>query len=554
MQQTKADQESRAPLVTGDGEVDGRPPDKLAGTTSRASFSLQLLIQEFGHRLLVLLFVAQHVLKGFANSFLAPCTRYLLASYKVKGPQMQVYGGVIALPWSMKPVIGLVSDAVPLAGYHKAPYIIIVSVMASVACAAIGAVPQAHFSIQCLVLCNFALMMQFSTCDLLTEAKYAEQMQSKPEHGPALMTFVWFGLYAGGLVATILIGPIMSHFGTKMPFLIAIVPVSLIILPVAANYLEETAVNSEQLAITRSNLSNQREACVLCLLMFVSTVMLTVLGIVFQNVRLNALAAIIVAVVMLISFSIVLRPVIAKVNAFFLIQTSLGISIGGASFYFFTDNEDQYPEGPHFSKEFFVSVLGVLGSVCSLIGVCSYQRYATGWTYQQLLMFTNIVNSVLSVSDLLIFTRLNLRLGIPDHAFVIGSNVMSEIVSQWMWMPGVVILSQLCPKGMEATMYALLAGCHNLGITISSNVGAAILQWLDCQPRGDNNESEQFKNLWVGAALGIFLPMLTLVMIPCLIPNTRQTDKLLEDGDVDATAGSLLKKWRGESTPQMTPN
>jgi len=252
--------------------------------------------------------------------------------------------------------------------------------------------------------------------------------------------------------------------------------------------------------------------------------------------------------VMLVSFSVVLRPVIAKVNAFFLIQTSLGVSIGGASFYFFTDNPYQYPEGPHFSMEFFTSVLGVIGSICSLVGIYSYQKYATGWTYRQLLMFTNIVLSVLSVSDLMIFTRLNVRLGLPDHAFVLGASVLTGIIAQWMWMPGVVIMSQLCPKGMEATMYALLAGCHNLGNTIASNCGALVLELLGCQPSGANNETAQFKNLWVGSALSIILPMLTLVMIPWLIPDARQTDKLMEDNERDATAGSLLKRWKGKST------
>ena len=50
--------------------------------------------------------------------------------------------------------------------------------------------------------------------------------------------------------------------------------------------------------------------------------------------------------------------------------------------------------------------------------------------------------------------------------------------------PGVVILSQLCPPGLEATMYALLAGCHNLGGTISSATGAWVLQVLEVQPSG----------------------------------------------------------------------
>merc|ERR1719160_1522256 len=114
---------------------------------------------------------------------------------------------------------------------------------------------------------------------------------------------------------------------------------------------------------------------------------------------------------------------------------------------------------------------------------------------------TNIVLSLLSVTDVMMFTRLNVRLGLPDHAFVLGASVLQSVVGQWMWMPGVVILSQLCPKGMEATMFALLAGCHNLGNTIAGNCGAYVLQLLGCLPKGQDAESAQFDHLWIGSAL-----------------------------------------------------
>ena len=55
--------------------------------------------------------------------------------------------------------------------------------------------------------------------------------------------------------------------------------------------------------------------------------------------------------------------------------------------------------------------------------------------------------------------------------------------------PGVVILSQLCPPGLEATMYALLAGCHNLGGAIASSTGAWVLQVLSVQPSGAKEKS-----------------------------------------------------------------
>mmetsp|Transcript_57754 Transcript_57754/g.185631 ORF Transcript_57754/g.185631 Transcript_57754/m.185631 type:complete len:557 (-) Transcript_57754:78-1748(-) len=536
---TEADLET-TPLVSGKSASSERPtvPDKFSGV-----LVIDTLARHFGYKLLIMLFASQHLMKGFAAAFTAPCTQFIYASYKVPGPQMQIFAGVTQLPWAMKPVIGLLSDAVPLCGFHKAPYILVASALGIVACASVGTLPQNHLSIERLVGCLFLIQLQFSTCDLLTEAKYAEKMQSKPEHGPALMTFVWFGLQAGGLLATALVGPIMKQYGPKLPYLVALLPLTFIVVPVARNYLEEVPKSFAQVLEARRRLAEQREACFLCFLMFVGTITLTILGIAFESAMVNAVAAVVVAVVMLAAFSLLLRPIIAKVNAFFLVQTSLGISIGGASFYFYTDSPEQYPEGPHFSMEFFTSVLGIAGAICSLVGICTYQRFASRWTYRRLLLMTNVALSLLSVTDIILFTRLNVRLGLPDHGFVLGASVLTGVIAQWMWMPGVVILSQLCPKGMEATMYALLAGCHNLGNTIASNCGALVLELLDCQPTGAKHESAQFQYLWVGSVFSTVLPAFTLLLLPWLIPDARQTDKLLEDNDRDATTGSLWKRW-----------
>jgi len=342
-----------------------------------------------------------------------------------------------------------------------------------------------------------------------------------------------------------MVGPIMDSLGPKAPFFFALLPAGFIVIPLMKNYMEEVPQSDEQVAAFRAKLRDQKEACMLCVLMFAGTLVLTVLGICYESVEANCIAALIVAAVMLIAFSVVLRPVIAKVNAFFLLQTSLGFSVGGASFYFYTDGPEQYHDGPHFSMKFYTSVLGVVGSVCSLIGIWTYQRYMREWKYRNLLLMTNVVLSALSVLDVIMLSRLNVKWGIPDHIFVMGASVFQTIIGQWMWMPGVVILSQLCPKGMEATMYALLAGCHNLGNTIASSSGALVLQWLGCVPSGDKNEDKEFKNLWIGAVLSTILPMFTLLLLPYMIPDARQTDKILDDEDRDATTGSLWRRWTG---------
>merc|ERR1719478_344357 len=109
------------------------------------------------------------------------------------------------------------------------------------------------------------------------------------------------------------------------------------------------------------------------------------------------MAALVAFFAMLVSFSLVLSPIIAKFNAFSLIQTALAPSVGGAAYFFYTDTAEQYPEGPHFTPFFYNSVLGTVGGLLSLFGIYTYQRYFSNWSYRWLLVMTNVVVSVLSV-------------------------------------------------------------------------------------------------------------------------------------------------------------
>lgn len=503
---------------------------------------LSSLNTQFGWKLLMLLFAAQHLVKGFGKHFIDPATQFLFAEYKLQGPRMQVFSGIVSLPWAMKPIIGLLSDCFPLFGYNKGPYMFIYSVVGVAACGLVAHGPS-FMTVECAAIFIFLIQLQVSACDLLAEAKYAEKMQDKPAHGPDLMAYVWFGLQAGGLLATLLIGPLLQNFGVKAVYAGAVLPLSFILLPIVWNCLEERPKSAEEASEARRKMFEQKEACFLCVVMFISTIILTILGIAYESVYVNCFASITVALLMLVAFSVLLRPIIAKSNAFFLMQSSLAFHIGGASFYFYTDGPEQYAAGPHFSKQFFTSVLGTVGAVCSLVGIYMYQRYMRDWKYTNLLLMTNLVLSALSALDVMMYSRLNVRWGIPDHVFVMGASVFQIIISQWMWMPGVVLTSQLCPKGMEATMYALLAGCHNLGSTIGASTGAVVLDLFGCKPSGAKNEDHQFDNLWIASVLNTLLPMLTLLLLPWLIPDAKQTDKLLDDADRDATSGSLWRRF-----------
>jgi hypothetical protein len=187
--------------------------------------------------------------------------------------------------------------------------------------------------------------------------------------------------------------------------------------------------------------------------------------------------------------------------------------------------------------------MGTVGAICSLIGIWTYKRYFSTWRYRSLLVFTSLTLSALSFLDLIVFTRTNIRMGIPDETFVLGTSVMENIMTMWQWMPQVIILSYMVPGGMEATMYALLAGCHNLGLVVSSNCGALLLDALQVRPRGAVGETAMFDNLWVASAISTCLPLIGVCTLFWLIPNVTQTEKFTDEANDSVTSGSLWRQW-----------
>merc|ERR1719356_2044140 len=169
----------------------------------------------------------------------------------------------------MKPVIGLISDVFPILGYNKAPYFLLTSVLGAAAFAAIGGLQHSFFNAHGLVACMFLTSLQTSTCDLLSEAKYAEKIQDNPSHGPDLLTYVWFGASVGSLFAAATCGSVIEDFGPKAPYLISAPLAFAVVIPVAFGFLEERRLSDEEVQQVRARFRKQKEACALCVLMLI---------------------------------------------------------------------------------------------------------------------------------------------------------------------------------------------------------------------------------------------------------------------------------------------
>jgi hypothetical protein len=98
------------------------------------------------------------------------------------------------------------------------------------------------------------------------------------------------------------------------------------------------------------------------------------------------------------------------------------------------------------------------------------------------------------------------------------------------FMPAVLLTSKLCPKDMESTTYALLAGFQNFGQQVARTIGVALMAAFDIR----TEPPCQWEGLAEMTALAhIVLPLVLVPLTFVLIPEASITDNLLE-GDTEA--------------------
>mmetsp|Transcript_70715 Transcript_70715/g.207087 ORF Transcript_70715/g.207087 Transcript_70715/m.207087 type:complete len:582 (-) Transcript_70715:40-1785(-) len=501
------------------------------------------LQQNFGLPLLLAIFAAEHLIKGFDHGVGADATGFLFKAYHVEAVNVQTYTAIKAMPWSLKPVIGAISDMVPIFGFRKAPYIIMASLLGIACYLAIGLDFATKIPIELCVVMLIGCNLQGSVCDLLTEAQYSERLSEKPKHGPDLVSFVWLGQTVMSLVASLVIGPVLSVGGPHLVFLICVVPASIVLWPMSRNYLGERYQTPKESVERRAQMFAVWEVFVPVFAVLFGAIAVTICGLIIHNKLLRLIIALICLLVVLGALNVALRPEIARIISFYVIQSAVHVSFSGASFYFYTDSMDELPDGPHFSKTFFTTVLGIISAVCSLAGLWMYIAFFKHWRYRTLLYSTNIVLCLAYLLDIVQFTRLNKRIGINDHFFVLGSHTIQRLVARIAWMPQVLLLSQMCPKGLEGTMYAILAGSANFGGSIASFFGAYLLHVSGVNPRGTVGDASLLSGLWMPCAVSAIMPALMILFIPRMIPDIDQTGTVLMEDPSSPTAGSPLSRW-----------
>ena len=110
-------------------------PETSAAATSAAATDGRRLIYLFG-----LVYFAQGI--GQHSGLVAqPLNHYFKAALGLDPAQTTEYLAILTIPWTLKPLYGLLSDFVPLAGYRRKSWLLLANLLAALGGPAAAAAP-----------------------------------------------------------------------------------------------------------------------------------------------------------------------------------------------------------------------------------------------------------------------------------------------------------------------------------------------------------------------------------------------------------------------------
>ncbi|KAL4558977.1 hypothetical protein LXL04_031104 [Taraxacum kok-saghyz] len=444
--------------------------------------------------------------QGF-RSFVWTAVSYQLKDrLKLTPSASQFVTSIAFFPWSIKPIYGILSDCIPIKGRKRIPYLVIATLVSLFPWVIVGMQESIRNSRDQLMIFLLLQNLGSAMADVVIDAMIAEAARlEKARFAGDLQSVSWMAMAVGGICGSLLGGYALTNFQMENIFLVFAVLPTLQLLSCAfvkespkhsdvkvngSIQLPDEDESSNQMHKTNSirrknkNISKLKK----------KTKMIPVKDGLqwFRSLKLASYTL----------FKAFRQPIILRpMGWFFLAQVTIP-NLSTVMFYYQTQVLNL--------EASFLGTTRVIGWIGLMIGTFIYNRFLKKMRLRTILMFAHVALSLLTIVDVVLVSRWNVWLGISDQTLVVFGSALSDAVNQFKFMPFLILSGQLCPPGIEGTLFALFMSINNLGSTIGSFVGAALASFL-------NISSGSFHNLSLGIAIQVvctFLPVFTLFLIP----------------------------------------
>jgi folate/biopterin transporter len=338
------------------------------------------------------------------------------------------------IPWVCKPLYGFVSDSFPLFGGEKRrPYLVGCGLAGALAFAALSATPATSYALAVLWMTLSELAIAFS--DVVVDALVVERARGESQAtAGSLQSLCWGAQSVGSMSTAWVAGALVGLVGPRPVFaLMACFP---LLIGVAALFIDEKRLTTMESTTGGTTTSS-------------TAVTTTTASSTSSTSKLSVVLAQAKTLVTALLHPAVFGP------AAFIFCYGAPPRAGSAMFYFYTNELKFTPE--------FIGRINLLDGAAQLAGVALFNAKLKGVPLRKVFFWVIVVGAAASCTQLLLVTRVNLNLGLPDKLFVAFDSVLLTGLGRVALMPVLVLAARLCPPGVEATLYAALMSLSNAG-------------------------------------------------------------------------------------------
>jgi folate/biopterin transporter len=402
--------------------------------------------------------------------------------------------GIVAIPWMVKPLFGFVSDGFPLFGYRRRPYLILSGLLGVASWVMMATIVHSAWAATAAIALG---SLSVAIGDVIVDSIVVSRARGESiGSAGSLQSLSWGASAMGGLITAYFSGALLQKFDTRTVFLIT-ATFPLIVSAVAWLIVEKPVERRSDFTAVKRQIILLKKA---------------------------------------VSQKSIWMPTVFL----FLWQAMPGSE---SAFFYFSTNE------LHFEPE-FLGRIRLVSSFAAIVGIWVFQRFLKTVPFRVIFGWSTVISSALGLTTLLLVTHANRALGIDDKWFSLGDSVILTVMGQIAFMPVLVLAARLCPKGVEATLFALLMSVVNVSGVLSHELGALLTYWLGVT-------ETNFDKLWL---LVLITNLSTLLPLPLLnwLPSAAEVP--MEDAvpvaiDLDPTSiKHLSQPIIGDLIPEEVPS
>jgi MFS family permease len=409
--------------------------------------------------------------------------QYLFKDYlKIEPAQMALITSFLTIPWMIKPLLGLLTDLVPIFGYRRKVYLFICGLSSMICWLYMALSELTLFSI---LICLFINSSSAAFSSVLGEAIVVElsNLEFKGSHEIAKNYVSMFFLFKniGVLIASFLKGYLIEIISIKHIFLLSsIIPVLILISSVILIESELESNNSE-LRKTLLNEINKQDK---------------------QNKK-----------ELIKNFLKFIKQKEAYIPALYVILLFSAPNFSDTFFYYMTNYLKFEP--------IQLGVISLASTIGVLIAIISYRNYFKIYSFKTIVFYSTILYFIFSFIALALVLRYNLMIGISDYMLCIFGFAFLSILGELSMMPMLSLACMICPPNLEGTVYSFFMSALNLGQCISTLLGSFLTYAMGIT-------ANDFTNLPALIIVSNFLVLVPLFVL-YFIENKYLEPKLNED-------------------------